>query len=91
MWRYSWMSGVTQMGTLTALAIKNAKPGQARREIADGAGLYLVVQPSGAMSWAYRYRNTDGRPCKLTLGAYPAVTLEKARGKTTRAAADVAE
>jgi integrase len=40
-----------------------------RTEIPDGgcAGLYLVVQPSGAKSWALRYRFA-GAPKKLTLG-----------------------
>ncbi len=52
-------------------------------------GLYLVRQPSKAMSWAVRYRHA-GRPRKLTLGAYPAITLEAARdlgSKALRAAA----
>ena len=54
---------------LTAKAVEAAKPGAARREIPDAAlpGLYLVVQPSGARSWALRYR-FDGRPAKLTIG-----------------------
>ncbi len=54
--------------SLTPLSVKNAKPNDGkRREIPDGRGLYLVVQPSGAKSWAYRYR-FQGRPAKLTLG-----------------------
>lgn len=55
--------------TLTAKSVALAKPGNSRREIPDGklAGLYLVVQPSGAKSWAYRYR-LNGKPAKLTLG-----------------------
>ncbi len=54
---------------LTAKAVENAKAGAARREIPDGGcrGLYLIVQPSGAKSWALRYRFA-GRPAKLTLG-----------------------
>lgn len=54
---------------LTPVAAKAAKAGRARREISDGgcAGLYLVVQPSGAKSWAFRYRFA-GRPKKLTIG-----------------------
>ena len=31
------------------------------------SGLYLVIQPSGAKSWALRYRY-GGKPAKLTLG-----------------------
>ena len=41
-------------------------------------GLYLVVQPSGAKSWAVRYR-ADGKPKKLTLGPYPRLPLVEAR------------
>jgi integrase len=54
---------------LTPLSIKNAKPGASRREIPDGGckGLYLVVQPGGAKSWAFRYRFA-GQPKKLTIG-----------------------
>jgi integrase len=65
---------------LTVKAVEAMKPGAARREVADGAlpGLYLVVQPSGAMSWAVRYRY-GGRPRKVTLGSFPAFGLADAR------------
>ena len=79
------------MGALTALAVDKAKPGPTRREIADGSGLYLIVQPSGARSWAFRYRNREGLARKLTLGSAPAVTLEKARQRARKAATDVDE
>jgi integrase len=57
--------------TLTAISCRNARPGAARREIPDGGcgGLYLVVQPSGAKSWAARFR-FRGAPRKLTLGPF---------------------
>jgi integrase len=76
---------------LTVNRILNAKT-PARQEIPDGllVGLYLVVQPSGAKSFAVRYR-CAGQPRKLTLGAFPAITLEAARdigGKALRAAAE---
>ena len=48
------------------------------------------MQPSGAKSFAVRYRYA-GQPRKLTLGAFPAITLEAARdigGKALRAAAE---
>jgi integrase len=65
---------------LTVRAIEAAKPGLARREIPDGllAGLYLIVQPSGAKSWALRYR-FRGRPRKFTIGSWPAIDLASAR------------
>lgn len=61
---------------LTAVAIKNLKPGEKRREIPDpgSPGLYLVLQKSGAMSWALRCR-VEGKPVKVTLGT---VNSEKA-------------
>ena len=77
---------------LTQLAIQNVRPGPARREIPDGKerGVYLVVQPSGGMAWAFRYR-IQGRPCKLTIGPYPAIGLAKARGEAARAKVSLAE
>jgi integrase len=71
---------------LTAKRIENASPTQARQEIPDGLlrGLYLVVQPSGAKSFAVRYRYA-GRPRKLTLGAFPALNLEAARDRGAKA------
>jgi integrase len=64
---------------LTDVAIKNArKPGKTRREIPDGGcrGLYLVVQPSGAQSWAVRYRY-EGKPRKLTLDGFPSLATAR--------------
>jgi integrase len=65
---------------LTTKAIEAAKPGETRREIPDPAlsGLYLIVQPSGAKSWALRYRH-GGKPRKLTLGKWPLMGLADAR------------
>src|SRR5262245_22390993 len=65
---------------LTALAVESAKPTDGRRrEIPDaGTGLYLVIQPSGAKSWAARYR-FDGKPRKLTLGDVGTISLAAAR------------
>ena len=64
------------MAGLTAKAIEQARPKSARYEKADStSGLYLVVQPSGAKSWALRFRSpverdkTGQRKAKkLTLG-----------------------
>ncbi|MDP3691845.1 site-specific integrase [Bradyrhizobium sp.] len=53
----------------TPLSVKAFRPTADRREIPDPGckGLYLVVQPAGAKSWAFRYRFV-GKPKKLTLG-----------------------
>ena len=62
-----------------------------RQEIPDGLlpGLYLIVQPSGARSFAVRYRRA-GSP-QADLGDVPGLTLEAARdlgAKALRAAAE---
>jgi integrase len=44
---------------------------------ADGGGLYLKVTAAGTKSWIYRWY--DGKPRVMGLGAYPVVTLAKAR------------
>lgn len=76
---------------LTDLLIKKLPLPERRREISDGkiAGLYLVLQPSGAKSWAVRYR-FGGLPKKLTLGPYPALDLATARRRAQEALGDLA-
>jgi integrase len=66
---------------LTQRRLETIKASDKRREIPDGLlpGLYFICQPSGARSWAARFRRPDGRTAKLTLGAWPAVTLPRAR------------
>ncbi|MGO7026846.1 tyrosine-type recombinase/integrase [Rhizobium johnstonii] len=77
---------------LTVKSVEAMRPGSSRREIADGGlpGLYLVVQPSGSMSWAIRYR-FGGRPRKMTVGNYPLFGLAKARELAGAALRSVAE
>ncbi|MEY9631309.1 tyrosine-type recombinase/integrase [Sinorhizobium fredii] len=71
---------------LEAIAKSAAAKGYSvRTEIPDAGqpGLYLVIQPSGSMSWAFRYRHA-GRPRKMTIGPFvlgedATFTLAKAR------------
>src|SRR5271165_1122041 len=44
----------------------------------DGAGLYLIVDPSGAKRWAFLFRQ-NGRLREMGLGGLNAVTLATAR------------
>lgn len=76
---------------LTQTAVEALKPGPARREVPDAKvpGLRIIVQPSGARSWALRYRFLDA-PKKLTIGPYPAVSLADARKKAMEAHAEIA-
>jgi hypothetical protein len=62
---------------LTDVRVRNAKATDKRREISDGGGpLRLIVQPSGARSFAVRFR-VNGATRKLTLP--PGVALAAAR------------
>lgn len=78
---------------LTAKGIESLvrNPPKSRAETADAKarGLYLIVQPSGAATWAFRYR-AGGRSKKLTLGPYPAMDIATARIKAAQAAVDLA-
>jgi integrase len=78
------------MSKLTQMAVKNAKPRERAYKIADGAGMYLYVKPSGARYWRldYRYRNKHKT---LALGVYPEVTLAEARVKREHARRQIAD
>jgi hypothetical protein len=63
---------------LTDVAIRKAKPREWPYKLADGRGLTLLVQPSGATWWRFRYR-VNGAEKMLLLGIYPDVSLSDAR------------
>jgi integrase len=76
---------------LTDVQIRKLPTPETRREVPDGkiAGLYLVVQPSGAKSWALRYR-VAGAPKKFTIGPYPQISLGEARRRAQEAIGEIA-
>jgi len=53
---------------LTVVQIRALKPGDRPFKVFDTDGLYLLVQPSGALLWRFRYRKF-GVERKLSLGA----------------------
>src|ERR1700730_16768059 len=62
---------------LKAVTVAKAKsPGL----LADGAGLYLRIGPTGAKSWIFRYRR-DGKLHDMGLGPLHTVALADAREK----------
>jgi integrase len=63
---------------LTDLQVKKAKGMEKPQKLADGAGLYLLVQPNGAKYWRLKYRFA-GVEKVLALGVYPDVTLSEVR------------
>lgn len=63
---------------LTDTTVRNAKPEPKPRKLADGSGLYLLIQPSGSKLWRLKYR-IAGKEKLLAIGKYPGVTLREAR------------
>ena len=63
---------------LTATAVKQAKPKIKPYKLADGRGLFLMVNPSGGKYWRYKYRIV-GKEKLLALGTYPDIGLADAR------------
>lgn len=75
---------------LTDTGIKALKEREKAYQVADGGGLVIEVMPGGAKVWRLRYR-LNGRPEKLTIGHYPAVSLAKARLRREEAKVAIAE
>jgi integrase len=66
------------MAKLTALKVKNAKPGRH----GDGEGLYLLVSGTGAKSWLLRVKVKGGKRHDVGLGSASLLSLEEAREKS---------
>jgi integrase len=58
------------MPVLTVASVQRYRGQSSRYEVSDtrAPGLRLIIQPSGAKSWAMRFRRIGGRTAKLTLG-----------------------
>jgi len=65
---------------LSAQAVKKAKSADKPFKMADGGGLYLLVQPNGSKLWRYKYRY-QGKEKLISLGVYPDTELKEARDK----------
>jgi len=63
---------------LTDTKIKNAKPKEKDYKLSDTRGLYLLVTKSGGKHWKLKYY-FETKEQKLSLGAYPEISLLKAR------------
>lgn len=57
-----------QLMVLTDTAIKRLRPADKPNNLADGKGLYLMVNPSGGKLWRWKYR-FDGKEKLMPLGA----------------------
>jgi len=65
---------------LTDTIIRNTKPKDKPCKLTDGGGLYLLLNPTGSRLWRLKYR-IGGIEKKLSIGAYPEVSLKAAREK----------
>ncbi|MDR1853531.1 MAG: integrase arm-type DNA-binding domain-containing protein [Azoarcus sp.] len=63
---------------LTDALVRNAKPTEKDRKLADGGGLFLLVKASGGKWWRLSYRY-GGKQKTLSIGVYPDVSLREAR------------
>jgi integrase len=64
---------------LTETAIRALKPQAKPYKVSDEKGLYLLVTPPGGKLWKLKFRNAMGAEKKLSLGAYPDLSLKDAR------------
>src|SRR5207302_10410382 len=58
--------------------VRSAKSREKAFKLSDERGLFLLVMPTGSRLWRLKYR-VNGREKLISFGAYPAVTLKRAR------------
>ncbi len=75
---------------LTDVKIRSAKPKASDYRLADAAGLYLFVTPSGGKLWRWNYRY-DGKQKTMSLGKFPDISLADARSAHQTARMDLAK
>lgn len=69
---------------LTAIQINALKPREKAYKVADGKGLYLLVNPNGSLLWRVKFR-FHGVEKKMALGRYPDLGIKEARQKRDEA------
>ncbi len=74
---------------LNARQVETAKPKDKPYKMADGGGLYLLVNPNGSRYWRLKYR-VAGKEKLLALGVYPEVSLSDARARRDEAKRGIA-
>lgn len=69
---------------LTDTKIRTLKPREKAYKLADERGLFLLIKPSGAIYWRFKYRFSDKEKL-LAFGIYPDLSLADARDKRDEA------
>lgn len=75
---------------LTDAAIRKSKPAAKPYKLTDGGGLHLYISTAGGKLWRYRYEY-QAREKTLSLGKYPAMSLQDARSARDRAKSTLAQ
>lgn len=75
---------------LTVVQIRSLRSAAKPYKVSDGGGLFLLVQPSGALLWRFRFVK-HGIEKKLSLGSFPDVSLPQARTLRDEARAQLAD
>jgi integrase len=65
---------------LSDLAIRKAAPRERPYKLADGGGLYILIQPNSRKHWRLKYRFL-GKEKLLSFGSYPSTVLAEARAQ----------
>lgn len=75
---------------LTVKEIENASLKDRAWKLWDERGLYLLISKAGSRTWQFKY-TYHGKEKKMSLGAYPEVSLKAARAKRDEARALLGE
>jgi integrase len=71
-----------QAKPLSPSEVSNARGRSKPYILADGGGLFLLVQPNGSRWWRFRYsRPGTGKRNMIAFGTFPEVSLKRAREK----------
>lgn len=76
------------MGKLTDIQLRNWTKAGVPLARSDGDGLTWTLSAKGTAAWVLRY-SFGRRPCELTIGRYPAITLARAREIATQQRAQI--
>lgn len=75
---------------LSDVQCRKVEAGARKMKLPDAQGLYLLVTPTGFKGWRFKYRFA-GKEKLLTFGAYPEISLKRARERRDEARRLLAE
>jgi integrase len=83
-----------QIIPLNVRKIETTRPSEKDQSLFDGGGLFLLIKAQrytvegkllpSLKGWRFKYR-FDGKPCQISFGGYPEISLEEARNRRREA------